>query len=144
MRKIIIAVTMALSLAGCATPFGTRIQSAFSIVSSASAATVDPKAIVIAANLSLALQSTGKNYLRLKRCPVNAPICRDPAATPQIINAVIAMRKARNAAQTFIMTHPGQLGPSGLYDGLNAAIATTQDIFTRYNVVGVTASTSGK
>lgn len=130
---------VAVALAGCANPFVQRLQAVLSVVTSAEAATIDPKAIVIAANLSLALQSTGKNYLRLKRCPVNFPICRDPEATGPLINANLAMRKARNAAQTFVKTHPGQLGPSGLYDGLNTAIATVQSIFVHYNVAGTVA-----
>lgn len=130
---------VAVVLAGCSTPFGQRLQAAISIISSAEAATVDPKAIVIAANIALGLQSTGKNYLRLRRCPVNFPICRDPEATVPLIRANAAMRDARNAAQTFVKTHPGQLGPSGLYDGLNAAIGTVQKIFVHYNVAGTVA-----
>jgi hypothetical protein len=30
--------------------------------------------------------------------------------------------------------HPGQLGPSGLYDALQASISTLQSAFTQYNI----------
>lgn len=129
---------------GCSTPFGERVTGAFTAFRAASDLTVDPKYVVIAANISLALQATAKNYLRLKRCPINEPVCRLPEATPEIVKGVQAMRKARNDAQTFVKTHPGQLGPAGLYDALQTSIASVQEIYTKYDVINVTAKASAK
>jgi hypothetical protein len=124
-----------LALGGCSTPAGQRLESAFSIISSAGAATVDPQAIIVAASVFDGVQATATQYLRLKRCtPATRPICREPRATRPIINAVRAGRKARNAVIEFLKTHPGQLGPSGLYEALQASISTIQSIYLDYNV----------
>jgi hypothetical protein len=137
---LIVMGIIATTSAGCAAGFGEKVQGAFQAFQAAGDATVSPTAINISANIALGLQSTAKIYLRLPRCNgSNGPICRDPGATPEIGKAVLAMRKARIAATGFVRAHPGQLGPSGLYDGLQAAISTVSDIFTHYDVINVTS-----
>lgn len=140
-----VAGFFAITLAGCSTPFGERLSAAFSVITSASAATVDPKAVLIAADIFDGVQATAKNYLRLPRCTgTNGPICRDSRATVPIINAVQAGRKARRAAVDFLKTHPGQLGSAGLYDALQISVRTIQDIFFTYNVDATVAAAKAR
>lgn len=131
-------------LAGCSTPFGERMQAAFSIITSASAAQVDSKIIIASAQSFDALQVAGKRYLLLPSCR-NAPtvVCRDPRATRPLINAMRSGRKARVAAVKFVADHPcpvGQiscpLGASGIYDALQVSISTLQSIFANYSIGG--------
>lgn len=135
MKRIILVFALSMTVAGCTTQFGERASDIFSVVSTASAATVDPKAIIVAAGVFDGVEVTATQYLRLPRCrPTSGPVCRAPAATKPIINAVRAGRKARNAALAFVKTHPGQLGPGGLYDALQTAVGTLQSIFSTYGV----------
>lgn len=129
MRKLMLAAAMALAISGC-----TQLQNVWDTVTSAS---VTPTTVIIAANTFDALEATATNYLRLPKCTgSNGPVCRDPAATKQIIPAVRAGRVARNNLEQFFKDHPGQLGPSGLYQALTAAINTLQSVFAQYNVAG--------
>lgn len=133
MKKIIIAA-LALSLGGCATQFGERISSAISTIESVASGTVSPQAIYIARNAFDTVEVSATNYLNLKRCPTNAPFCRDPSATAQLIPAIRSGRDARNAATLFLKQHPNQLGTQGLYDALTTSTDTIKGILARYNV----------
>jgi len=121
---------------GCATPLGEGFTSA---VASLNSAKVSPAVILAASNSFDAVQVTAENYLRLPSCRrATTAICRQPAATKPIGNAILAGRKARDAAQDFLRDHPGELGPKGLYDALTASVGTVRDIFNQYNVEAVT------
>ena len=127
MRKFILVAV--LLLGGC-----TQLQNAWQTVTSAS---VTPTTVIVAANTFDALEATATNYLRLPKCTgSNGPVCRDRAATAQIIPAVRAGRVARANLEQFFKDHPGQLGPQGLYDALTASITTLQSVFAQYNVTG--------
>lgn len=129
MRKLAIASAMALALfsAGC-----TNLQNAWESLTSA---TVSPQVVVVAVNTFDALEATATAYLRLTRCNgKNGPVCRDPAATAKLIPAVRAGRVARNNLEQFMLDHPGALGPQGLYDALQKAIGTVQDVVTQYKM----------
>lgn len=129
MRKLAIAGAMALALfsAGCA-----NLDNAWQTLTSA---TVSPQVVVVAANTFDTLEATATAYLRLPRCNgKNGPICRDPGATAKLIPAVRAGRVARNNLEQFMLDHPGALGPQGLYDALQAAISTLQNVVTQYNI----------
>lgn len=111
---------------------------ASNIFTAATTASVDPEAIIIAANTFDGLQATAKNYLRLRRCSATSgPVCRQPSVTPAIVKAIRAGRDARNRAVAFVKTHPGQLGPQGVYDALQGAVAQLQSLFTTYNIGGM-------
>lgn len=135
MRNLIaiVALSLGLVLGGCAnTGLGQKVEG---VVSAITGATIDPQAVIVASNVFDGLERTATNYLRLKRCSsTNRPICRDPAATMKIVPAIRSGRVARNNLQQFMSDHPGQLGPSGLYDALQASITTLQSVFTEYNV----------
>ena len=122
MRKIIFAIPLLLlALGGCAQ------------LTALTSSTVSTESVGIAVNGFDALEATATNYLRLRRCTgTNGPVCRDPAATAEIIPAVRAGRVARNNIEQFLKDHPGQLGTTGLYDALTAASSTLGAIITKY------------
>jgi hypothetical protein len=134
MKKLfaITALALGLALGGCSTPFGQKVEG---VVSAITGATVSPQAVIVASNVFDGLERTATNYLRLKRCNgTNGPICRDPGATKALIPAIRSGRVARDNLQQFMKDHPGQLGPSGLYDALQTSINTLQAVFAQYNV----------
>jgi hypothetical protein len=131
MKKLLIAAVLALGLSGCATQFGQKVEGVYSAITGA---TVDPQSVIVASNIFDGLQRTATNYLRLKKCNGSTPICRDPGATGKIIPAIRSGRVARNNLQQFMKDHPGQLGPTGLYDALEASISTLQLAFAQYNI----------
>jgi hypothetical protein len=134
-RFAVAAALLSLSLAGCATQFGQKVEG---VVSAITGATVSPEAIIILANSFDAMQVTAKNYINPalnKRCTgTNGPICRDPNATIALNKAIRTGRVARNNAKQFLRDHPGELGPQGLYDALQLSVGTLQSIFSQYNI----------
>ncbi len=135
MKKLLIIPTLlaALLVSGCA---GTRFGTFISTVESAATGTVSPQAIYIARNAFDAVEVSATNYLTLKKCPVAAPFCRDPAATAKLIPAIRSGRVARNNATQFLKDHPNQLGSQGLYDALTSSTDTIKQILAQYNVGG--------
>lgn len=127
MKKFIAIGLLVLSLGAC-----TQLTNAWDALTSAQ---VTPTTVLVAANTFDALEATATHYLRLPRCSsISGPICRDPAATKLIIPAIRSGRVARNNLEQFFYDHPGQLGPQGLYDALQAAIATLQGVFAQYRI----------
>jgi hypothetical protein len=127
MRKLLLGLTLALSLAACAS-----LQNDWSVLTSAK---VTVTTVAVAGNTFDALEATATAYLRLPRCTgSNGPICRDTRATKAIISAVRSGRVARNNLEQFFIDHPGQLGPQGLYDALQTAIGTLQSVIATYNI----------
>lgn len=125
--KRIIPFLLILSLGACA-----QLQADWTTLTSAQ---VSPTLVVVAGNTFDALEATATNYLKLPRCNGrNGPVCRDPSATAQLIPAIRAGRVARTNLEQFMTTHPGSLGPQGLYDALTAATNTLQSIVTQYNI----------
>ena len=128
MRKILV-LALALGLTACAS-----LQNDWSKLTSAQ---VTITTVAVAGNTFDSLEAIATSYLRLPKCTgTNGPACRDPSATKKIIPAVRAGRVARNNLEQFFVDHPGQLGPQGLYDALQAAIATLQGVIATYNIKG--------
>ena len=129
MKKIILAAVLALSLGACAS-----LQNTWNTLTSAQ---VTVTTVAVAGNTFDALEATATSYLRLPRCNnSNGPVCRNPSATAKLIPAVRSGRVARNNLEQFFADHPGQLGPQGLYDVLQASIGTLQSVITQYNIKG--------
>ncbi len=125
--KRIATLLIILSLAGCA-----QLQNDWNVLTTSQ---VTITTVSVAGNTFDALETTATSYLQLPRCTgTNGPICRDPAATKKIISAVRSGRVARNNLEQFFVDHPGQLGPQGLYDALQSAIATLQAVISQYNI----------
>lgn len=132
MNKIFI-ILIAILLSGCE---GTRFGSLVSTVESIESGSVSPEAIYIARNAFDTVEVSATNYLMLKKCPQNAPFCRDPIATAKLIPAIRSGRVARNNASQFLKDHPNQLGTQGLYDALVSTTNTIKQILNQYNIGG--------
>jgi hypothetical protein len=129
MRKLLLGLALALGVTACA-----NLKNDLAVLTSTQ---VTITTVAVAGNTFDALEATATAYLRLPRCSgTNGPACRDPAATKKIIPAVRSGRVARNNLEQFFADHPGQLGPQGLYDALQASINTLQDVIAQYNVKG--------
>lgn len=127
MKKLLAILALTLTVGGCA-----QLQNDWAKLTSAQ---VTITTVAVAGNTFDALEATATSYLQLPRCNgTNGPICRDPGATKKIISAVRAGRVARNNLEQFFTDHPGQLGPQGLYDALQASISTLQSVINTYNI----------
>jgi hypothetical protein len=135
LKRILAIAGLAFALAGCAQMQAIE-QKVSTVVSAVTGATVNPQAVLVASNIFDGLEVTATNYLRLPKCNGSTPVCRDPAATKAIIPAIRSGRVARNNLQQFFRDHPGQLGPSGLYDALQSSIGTLQSIYAQYQIGG--------
>lgn len=135
LKRLFIVAGLALALGGCA-QWQAIEQKVSTVASAISGATVNPQAVLVASNIFDGLEVTATNYLRLAKCNGSTPVCRDPTATKAIIPAVRSGRDARNNLQQFFKDHPGQLGSQGLYDALQASIATLQAAYAKYQIGG--------
>lgn len=135
MRKVpsfLAVIVITTSLGACAS--FSKLQNAYNVVTGA---TVSPQVVLVAANTFDAMEATATNYLILPRCTgANGPICRVRSATKPITSYVRRGRTARNTLEQFFRDHPGQLGPRGAYDVLQAAINGLQGAFEDYKVLG--------
>lgn len=131
MKKLLAIALLSLSLAGC---------EQLELIRQAASVAVDSKissqSIYIASNGFDAVEVTATNYLSLKRCPMQAPFCRNPKATKPITDAVRSGRVARNNAQQFLKDHPeATLGPKALYDAVIVSTNTVNEILDKYRAV---------
>lgn len=125
--RLIIAAAAIFAITGCA-----QLENAYSVVTGSS---VSPGAVIVAGYSVDALEATATQYLRRPRCGTSSTIiCRSPAATKAIIPAVRSMRVARDAAEQFLATHPGQLGSQGLYDALQSSAGALKAILEQYAI----------
>ena len=129
MKKLLLAGTVALSLGGCAS-----LQRDWNAVTGA---TVDPTAVIVAANSFDALEATATSYLNFCKSNRSLSVCASYVAVrAKLVPAVRSGRVARNNLETFMQQNPGALGPSGLYSALTAAVSTLQGVVAQYNISG--------
>lgn len=124
--SLLIALGCALTLAACGD------SGVGKLVSAVQGYTVQPKDMIIADNTFDVISRTGEAYIRA--CTAGLPLCVSNAVVPDIISAVRSGRDARNNLKAFVRAHPGELGPTGVYDAVISANTTLQQIFTRYGV----------
>ena len=129
MRRLLLSLTLALSLGACAS-----LQNDIAIVTGA---TVSPRAVYLAENSFDAIEVTATGYLRICHAKMTTPGCSSTAIA-QVIPAVRSGRIARSNLNSFMKAHPDALGASGLYDALITATNTLQAVSTTYNIAGVT------
>lgn len=133
MKKILIIFSITFALGGCAqlTQFKNTVENA--VVATTN---ITPQQIYIAANSFDAVKISATNYLKLKRCPQNAPFCREPKVTPTIINLIRAGTIARNNAVTWARANPDGFADQSLYDRLTSITSTLEDMMRQYHVGG--------
>ena len=130
MKKLLILIIAALAISGCAQL--QKFEDAISIMASSK---VSPTAVIVAVNSFDAVEVSATNYISLPKCTAtNGPICRNAAATAQIIKVIRSGRIARNNLLQLMKDHPGELATQGLYDALNTAIDTVKAVYSQYNV----------
>lgn len=136
MKKLFIIVAIALSLAGCqGTRFGDFIATAGNAITAVENA-VTPQQIYIAANAFDAVKVSATNYLELRRCPANAPFCRDPSVTKKLIPLIRAGTIARNNAVAWARANPNGFADKTLYEKLTAITSTIEEMMRQYNIGG--------
>lgn len=136
MKKILIVVAIALSLAGCqGTRFGDFVATAKNAITATENA-VTPQQIYIAANAFDAVKVSATNYLELRRCPTNAPFCRDPAVTRKLIPLIRAGTIARNNAVSWARANPNGFADVSLYEKLTSITSTIEAMMRQYNIGG--------
>ena len=115
MKKLLFAVSLALSLGGCA-----NLQTAWQMITSAS---VSPTQIIVAGNAFDAAEASATQYLLF--CKVN-PVMKvcDLTTRKTVVAAVRAGRTARNGLEPYIVS--GTAGPSALFNTMVASINTLQ------------------
>ena len=135
MKKLFALLLLAPLLGACATPFAQNLQN---IYTAATGATVPPGAVIIAGNSFDAVEQTATNYVVFCTGHRSNLACANfIAARKKIAPAVRSGRAARNNLEAFMKANPGALGPAGLYNTLQAAVQTLQDVITQYNIPGV-------
>lgn len=136
MKRILIIAAIALSLAGCqGTRFGDFIATAGNAITAAENA-VTPQQIYIAANAFDAVKVSATNYLELRRCPTNAPFCRDPSVTKKLIPLIRAGTIARNNAVSWARANPNGFADVSLYEKLTSITSTIEAMMRQYNIGG--------
>ncbi len=119
MKKIILAMTVALALAGCA-----QLQTLFE-------AKVSPTAVYVARNAADAEIISATNYLVLCHKAPTTPGCAKDIER-QVANATRSVRAARNAVTAYLVQHPDAIGASGAYDALVSATQVLKQILELY------------
>ena len=123
--KLLFAAAAMLALAGCA-----NITSA---IDSVTQAKVSPAAVAVAVNAFDAVKVTAKNYV-VYCSPVPAPVgCDDTSIQTKLDPAIKAGTTARNSLEDFVASHPGELGDAGVYDALQTATDTIQQIVSAFH-----------
>ena len=136
MKKFLVIAAIALSLAGCqGTRFGDFIATAGNAITAAENA-VSPQQIYVAANAFDAVKVSATNYLKLRRCPTNAPFCRDPSITKKLIPLMNAGTIARNNAVAWARANPNGFADKTLYEKLTAITSTIEEMMRQYNIGG--------
>lgn len=134
MNKFIASIIIVFALTGCA-----QVQKTFDTVGNAITAAenaVTPQQIYIAANAFDAVKVSATNYLELKRCPQNAPFCRDPAVTKKLIPLIRAGTIARNNAVAWARANPNGFADVSLYEKLTGITSTIEEMMKQYHIGG--------
>lgn len=130
LKLVALIVGLSFALGGCAT-----VSKDWGILTGS---TVSPQAVIVAGNAYDAIEASATNYLTF--CKANRTVagCKGyVSARAAILPAIRAGRVARNNLEAFLIANPGQLGPTGLYNALIAAVNTMQDIASQYQINAV-------
>lgn len=119
MRKIALAIALALGLAGCA-----NLQNAYNTLTGAR---VNPQAVYVAINSFDAIKRTATNYLILCHQHPDNKVC-NKGTEAAVASAVRKGTVARNDLRAFLKSHPDALGAQGLYDAVVQAAATVKEV----------------
>lgn len=121
MKKLLLVPLLALSLGGCATQFGQKLETIYSTLTSP----ISPRSIVVVANAFDAAEATAAQYLNYCHGfkPSYPPECA-LATRQKVVAGVKSARSFRDQMEPYITS--GTTAPAELYDALNAAITSLQ------------------
>lgn len=118
MKRIALALLLALSVTGCA-----QLQKLQTVYQEVSSATVTPQQVYIAANTFDGIQATATQYLTYCRANLTVALCSADNRRI-VIRGVRAGRSARNQLETYLSQSTP--APSAIYNTLVAAITNLQ------------------
>lgn len=118
MRKVLLAVSLALGLSGCA-----EIQPLWDAYNAVSGTTVSPQAAYVTANAFDAAKVTATQYFVYCRPRLSTPICSADNRRA-VIKYVKAGTAARNQLETYLQS--GAPAPKAIFDTLKAAVDSLQ------------------
>ena len=117
----LVVVVLAVSLGGCATQFGQKLETIYSTLTSP----ISPKSIVVSANSFDAVEATAAQYLLYCHgFKPNYPSECALATRQKVVAGVRSARSFRNQMEPYITS--GTTAPAEVYDALSAAIASLQ------------------
>ena len=116
MRKLLLGLTLALSLGACA-----NLQNAWQVVTSAA---VSPTQIIVAGNAFDAAEASATQYLLYCKATVPVPSACALSTRKKVVAAVRAGRTARNGLEPYVVS--GTAGPSALFNTMVTSINTLQ------------------
>jgi hypothetical protein len=131
MKKLALALVLAVSLGGCAT--FQKVQNAVEVVGGLK---VNSKSAYVAINVFNAAERSATAYLRLPPCNGTVPICRAYGAAQAIEQPFRAGIQARNDLRSYMKANKGTVADAGLYNTLVAATTSLQNVMNIYGVGG--------
>jgi hypothetical protein len=139
MKRIIIVLTLAFSLGGCAGTLA-KFRAAETTVSNAVGVVgglkVNSKSAYVAINVFNAAERSATAYLRLPPCDGQTKVCRAAGAAEAIDPPFRAGIQARNDLRSYMRANKGTLADAGLYNTLVSATDTLQKVMDIYGAGG--------
>ena len=129
MKRLIIALTLSLALAGCAET--QKLENAIGVIASTK---VNSKSAYIAINVFNAAERSVTAYLKLPPCTGAGNLCRISGAAEALDQPFNAGIKARNDLRSFMKANPGTLADAGLYNTLVAVTTSLQNVMSVYGI----------
>jgi hypothetical protein len=131
MKKLVLALTLALSLGGCAT-----FQKVENAVATVGGLKINNKTVYVAINTFNAAERSATNYLKLPLCNGTVTLCRANGAAEAIDQPFRAGIQARNDLRSYMRANKGTLADAGLYNTLVSATTSLQNIMNIYGAGG--------
>lgn len=131
MKRVLLALTIALSLGGCAT--FQKVENAVGVVGGLK---VNSKSAYVAINVFNAAERSATAYLRLPPCNGSTQVCRANGAAEAIDPPFRAGIQARNDLRAYMKANKGTLADAGLYNTLVSATDTLQKVMDIYGAGG--------
>lgn len=133
MKRIILALALSLSLAGCAglQKVETTLSNAVGVIGSTK---INSKSVYVAINVFNAAERSVTAYLKLPPCTGAGTLCRVSGAAEALDAPFNAGIQARNDLRAFMKANKGTLADAGLYNTLVSATTSLQSVMTIYGI----------
>ena len=132
MKKIALALTLALSLGACAQlqAFKDEVVHTYNVVSGV---VISPTSVYVARNAYDVVERSATNYLVF--CHKNpSNVACSKVVESKLVDAVRAGRDARRNVTAYMRAHPDGAGAGDVYGKLTLATSTIKQILEDYNI----------